>query len=485
MADQNPFKAPQAKPDGEMLSGEKVTAPGVVPRLSIMMFLQFFVWGAWYVAVGGFLKDNGMSDYIAAAYTVAPIAAILAPLTIGLIADRLMNSEIVLAILFLLGAVLLWVAPSLASPSSGPSWFTQFTHPMILCLLLYMLCFMPTLGLTASLSFSHLGNGEKEFPVVRVLGTIGWIAGGWVMWLCRLVTGESTTLADAQSALIEATNSADMAAIESATASLQKVTESLTYGDNSGYIFYAAAIASAILGVYCLTLPKTAPPSKGEPMSVEKIFGFDAWSMLAQPSFLVFAVASFLICIPLAGYYSSGYNFVSATSVNLFGTANGAMSTGQMSEIFFMLVMPLFFARLGVKNMLAIGMAAWVLRYLVWGYAFGQTTTLMIWVPVFLGILLHGICYDFFFVTGMIYTDKKAPQAIRGQAQALIVMLTQGFGLGIGAQLFGFWLKRCTTGTGEDAVVDYAWFWYVPAGFAAVVLVFFVTTFWDKTKEED
>jgi len=333
-------------------------------------------------------------------------------------------------------------------------------------------------------SFSHLGNGEKEFPIVRVLGTIGWIVGGWVMWGCRLVTGESKTLSDAQAALVEATDKADPAAIETATQALKTVSESLTYSDNSGYIFYAAAIASAILGVYCLTLPKTAPPSKNEPMSFGKIVGVDAWSMLAQPSFLVFALASFLICIPLAGYYSSGYNFVNLMGVNLFGTASGAMSTGQMSEIFFMLVMPLFFARLGVKNMLAIGMAAWVLRYIVWGFAFVQSTILMVWIPVFFWILLHGIWYVFFFFSCMFYTDKKAPQAIRGQAQALIVMLTQGLGLGIGAQLFGYWLNKCTLGVGDAAVVDYAWFWYVPAAFAAIVLVFFLVTFWDKVDEE-
>ena len=415
-------------------------------RLSIMMFLQFFVWGAWYVAMWGFLQTKGMTasgpggSFDAAAYTVAPIAAILAPLTLGLIADRFINTEKVLSILFLLGAVLLYIAPSLAEAGAPDTLLQQFTHPMILCLLGYMICFMPTLGLTASLSFNHLQNGEKEFPVVRVMGTIGWIVGNWVMWMCRSFGMDAEK-----------------------------------FSDNSPHIFTAAAIGSAVLGFYCLTLPKTAPPSKGKKISLGEIVGVDAWGLLKRKDFLVFALASFLICIPLAGYYAKGYGFVGAMGVTLFGSTTGAMSTGQMSEIFFMLIMPFCFARLGVKWMLTIGMGAWVVRYGLWGFAFGQEEPLLT-LPIFIGILLHGICYDFFFVTGMIYTDKKAPAAIRGQAQSLIVMLTQGLGLGIGAQLFGFWAAECS----RDGVVDFSKFWYAPAIFAAVVMVLFVVFFWDK-----
>ncbi|MCP5536890.1 MAG: MFS transporter [Akkermansiaceae bacterium] len=417
-----------------------------IVRLSIMMFLQFFIWGAWYVAMWGFLANNGMTalgdggSYDAAAYTVAPIAAILAPLTLGLVADRFLNTEKVLSILFLVGAVLLYIAPSLAKGGAPDSLLGQFSHPMILCLLAYMLCFMPTLGLTASLSFSHLENGEKQFPVVRVMGTIGWIVGNWAMWICRSIGLDADR-----------------------------------FSDNSPHIFTAAAIASGILGLYCLSLPKTAPPAKGQKIKLGEIVGIDAWGLLKNKSFLVFALASFLICIPLAGYYAKGYGYVGDMGVQLFGSTTGAMSTGQMSEIFFMLIMPLCFARLGVKWMLTIGMGAWVARYGLWGFAFGQEGVLLT-LPIFLGILLHGICYDFFFVTGMIYTDKKAPAAIRSQAQSLIVMLTQGLGLGIGAQLFGRWTAACTTGD----KVDFAKFWYAPAAFALVVMVLFVLLFWDK-----
>ena len=418
----------------------------LIVRLAIMMFLQFFIWGAWYVSMNGFLTESGMSDFIAAAYTVAPIAAIVAPLTLGLIADRLINTEWVLAILNLIGAGLLWYAPSLAAAGETESMTGQFMHPMILCLLGYMICFMPTLGLTASLSFKHLANGEKEFPIVRVLGTIGWIVGNWAMWGTRAFTGEDTI-----------------------------------YTDNSEYIFKAAAIASALLGVYCLSLPRTEPPAKGEPISFGKVLGFDAWSMLKDFPFLVFAVASFLICIPLAGYYANGYGFVDQMGIQLFGSTTGAMSTGQMSEIIFMLLMPLCFARFGVKNMLLIGMFAWVLRYALWGFAFGQEGPLLTF-PVFLGILLHGICYDFFFVTGMIYTDKKAKPEVRGQAQSLVVMLTQGLGLGIGAQAFGWLGKHCTD---ADGVLDFSMFWYAPAGFAFGVMVIFMILFWDRSVDED
>lgn len=466
---------PELAPDGS-----------IVPRLSIMMFLQFFVWGAWYVAMYGFLKEKGMTSagaggsFDAAAYTVAPIAAILAPLTIGLIADRFLNTERVLAILNLVGAYLLWKAPSLAEAGAPATILEQFTHPMILCLLLYMICYMPTLGLTASLSFKHLQDGEKQFPVVRVLGTIGWIVGNWAMWGCRLFNGESEKLSEAQAAVDAATGAENSEALVAAQSAFDQVMATIEYSDNSPHIFHAAAIASAILGVYCLTLPRTTPPAAGEPISVGKIFGVDAWALMKDKAFFIFSIASFLICIPLAGYYAQGYGFVDAMGVKLFGSTTGAMSTGQMSEIFFMLIMPVCFARLGVKKMLAIGMFAWVARYGLWGYAFGNEGP-MLTVPVFIGILLHGICYDFFFVTGMIYTDKKAKPEVRSQAQSLIVMLTQGLGLGIGAQAFGALAQKCKDDVGT---LDFAKFWYIPAAFAMVVMVVFLMTFWDKVSEQ-
>ncbi len=448
-----------------------------------MMFLQFFVWGAWYVALYGFLVEKGMTaagaggSFDAAAYTVAPIAAILAPLTLGLIADRFLNTEKVLSILFLLGAGLLYFTPSLAEAGAPGTLMEQFSHPMILCLLVYMLCFMPTLGLTASLSFQHLENAEKQFPAIRVMGTVGWIAGNWAMWGVRMFNGEQDKMNGATAELEKATQGGVESAISAATENLTSVMKGIQFSDSSPHIFTAAAIASVILGLYCLTLPKTKPASKGQKISIREVLGVDAWSMLKNRNFLVFALASFLICIPLAGYYSKGAGFAGEMGVTLFGSTTGAMSTGQMSEIIFMIIMPFCFARLGVKWMLTIGMAAWVLRYGLWGFAFGQEGPLLT-LPIFIGILLHGICYDFFFVTGMIYTDKKAPAAIRNQAQSLVVMLTQGLGLGLGAQLFGRWATACSV----DGKVDFAKFWYAPAAFAFVVLVLFVLLFWEKLK---
>lgn len=465
--------------------------PLLIIRLAIMMFLQFFIWGAWYVAMYGFLKDSGMAENLAetvgkgnfdaAAYTVAPIAAIIAPLTLGLICDRLMNTEWVLAILNIVGAALLWYAPTLAEARPAETFMSQFTHPMILCLLGYMICFMPTLGLTASLSFKHLANGEKEFPVVRVLGTIGWIVGNWAMWGCRMFTGEATKIkeaTDTYEAAVEAAGS-DAAGLEAAQSALDGVMSTIQFADSSPHIFHAAAIASAILGIYCLTLPRTKPPAKGEPISIGRVLGIDAWAMLKDKAFLIFAIASFLVCIPLAGYYAKGFGFVASQEITLFGSTTGAMSTGQMSEIFFMLVMPFCFARLGVKNMLLIGMLAWGIRYGLWGYAFGQEGVLLT-APIFAGILLHGICYDFFFVTGMIYTDKKAKPEVRGQAQSLIVMLTQGLGLGIGAQAFGWWTGECTV----NDTLDWSKFWYAPAIFAIGVMILFFLMFWDRSVDE-
>lgn len=450
--------------------------PLLIVRLAIMMFLQFFIWGAWYVSMNGFLTAVGMSDYIATAYTVAPIAAIVAPLTLGLIADRLLNTEIVLAGLNLVGAALLWFTPMLVEAGSPEGALDQFAHPLILCLLLYMVCFMPTLGLTASLSFKHLANGEKEFPIVRVLGTIGWIVGNWAMWFGRQFTGEAQPLADASAAL-EASRQ-DGVIPEAAQGVFDQAIANLQFMDNSEHIFHAASLASVLLGLYCLTLPKTTPPAKGEPISVGKVLGVDAWSLMKDPAYLVFALASFLICIPLAGYYAYGYGYVDGQGIQLFGSATGAMSTGQMSEIFFMLIMPFCFARLGVKYMLGIGMLAWVARYGLWGWAFGQEGVLLT-APIFAGIILHGICYDFFFVTGMIYTDSKAKPEVRGQAQSLIVLLTQGLGLGIGAQLFGWWEKECT----PDEVLQWDQFWYAPAAFAAIVMVVFLLLFWDRNSK--
>lgn len=401
--------------------------------LSVMMFLQFFVWGAWYVTVGNFMNANGMADEIYWAYTVAPIAAIISPFFLGFIADRYFATERVLGVLHLLGAVAMLAAPFTAAISPTLFIFTLLAH---------VLCYMPTLGLTNTLAFSNIDDQETQFPIIRVFGTIGWIAANLtVSWLFG--------------------------------------------ADESAIQFYVTSVAGVALGVFSFFLPHTPPPSAGKAVTFREIVGADTLSMMKEPSFFVFIVGSFLICIPLAAYYAFAPVFVGAVG---FENPGSYMSFGQMSEILFMLLMPLFFARLGVKWMLFVGMAAWVLRYGLFSGA-ADMEGYMAWGMVIAGILLHGICYDFFFVTGFIYTDKKCTKETRGQAQGFLVLVTQGLGLGIGAQIVG-WLKGAFTTidpTTDLPVTDWGMFWLVPCIMAGVIMILFGILFNDKvdTDEEE
>ncbi len=397
--------------------------------LSVMMFLQFFVWGAWYVSMTGFMNLKGMGGLIPAAYSVGPIAAIISPFFLGLIADRFFSTERVLAVMHLIGGALLCLAPSVASAYDAKTSGSAFAHPFILVLLGHMLCYMPTLGLTSSLAFHNLTNREKQFPLVRVWGTIGWIAGNWAVAL----------LADK---------------------------------DQSAQQFYLAGGVGVALGLFSFILPHTPAPAAGKQASIREILGLDSIALLKNRSYAVFALCSFLLCIPLAGYYAFARTFVDACGVKVAGSAVAAMSFGQVSEIFFMLVMPLCFARLGVKWMLAVGMLAWVARYGLFSAAWDGKTAWM----VLGGILLHGICYDFFFVTGMIYVDRAANPAIRSQAQGFLVLLTQGLGMLIGAQAFGRLQSECTTA----GVLNWTNFWLIPAAFAAAVMLLFIALFRDR-----
>ncbi|GIW93186.1 MAG: MFS transporter [Pirellulaceae bacterium] len=417
-------------------------------RLSVMMFLQFFVWGAWYVSMTGFINDQQMTDVTGAAYSVGPIAAIIAPFFLGMIADRFFPSERVLGVLHLLGGTILCLAPwaarpfRLAPPPEGASLFFRivlhdlpaYVHPFILVLFAHMLCYMPTLGLTTSLSFHNLANQEEQFPLVRVWGTIGWIVGNIAVSF-------------------------------------------LPQGDQSPEQFYLAGIAGILLGLYSFTLPHTPPPLRGQRPTIGQILGTDSLRLFRSPSYAVFIICSFLICIPLAGYYQQARTFVESQKVLINNSATFTMSLGQMSEVFFMWVMPWFFAFLGVKRMLAVGMGAWVLRYTLFAVAAVLSPGIVVKSFVLLGVLLHGICYDFFFVTGMIYVDKKAPSAIRHQAQGFLVLITQGLGLGIGSKLFMAHVRLNTV----EEVHDWAAIWTMPAVFAGAILVAFILLFWDRT----
>ncbi|HRJ49775.1 MAG: MFS transporter [Phycisphaeraceae bacterium] len=416
---------------------------GVMPSLSIMMFLQFFVWGAWYVSMTGFINSAGMSELTGVAYTVAPIAAILSPFFLGLIADRLFSSEKVLGVLHILGGAALIAAPMAARPFELPPMpadagifhrlfvhdASAYSHPFILLLLLHMLCYMPTLALSTSLSFHNLTNPEKQFPIIRVLGTIGWIVGNIAV---SFLPGK----------------------------------------DVSASQFYLAGGAGVALGLYSFFLPHTPPPLAGTKPSIGQILGLDSLSLLKRRSYAVFIVCSFLLCIPLAGYYQQARNYVEEMGAVVNQSATFTMSFGQMSEVLFMLIMPLCFARLGVKWMLLVGMLAWVVRYGLFHLAVDDR---VVWM-ILMGVILHGICYDFFFVTGMIYVDKAAPPTIRGQAQGFLVLVTQGLGLGLGSKIISGLVTQYTT----DGVTDWKNVWLMPCVFALGVAILFFLLFKER-----
>ena len=392
-------------------------------KLSVMMFLEFFVWGAWFVTMGTFLAANlsASGSQISLAYLTQSLGAIAAPFIIGLIADQFFSAQKVLGILHLAGAALLFWASTLST-------FGAF-FPVILA---YMILYMPTLALVNSVSFRQMTNPEKQFPAVRVLGTIGWIVAGVIIgWLA----GSSR--------------------------------------DQLTLTFRMAAVASLILGVFSFLLPATPPTRRGEKATVRDILGLEALGLLKNRSYLVFFLSSIAICIPLAFYYNFTNLFLNEIGVQ---SAAAVQSLGQVSEVLFLLLMPFLLVRLGVKITLAIGMAAWALRYVF--FAFGDAGSLF-WM-LLIGIVLHGICYDFFFVAGQIYTDKFAGARFRSAAQGLITLATYGVGILIGSLVAGPIVDRFATADGHD----WTQIWIVPAVIAGVVLVLFLILFKDRRVEQ-
>jgi nucleoside transporter len=393
-------------------------------RLGAMMFLEYFIWGVWYVTLATWLATSlhfsGQQIGLAAGTTA--IGAMIAPFFVGQVADRLFATQNMLAVLHLAGAVILFFA---SRETSFPAVYAL--------LLLYCLFFMPTLALTNSLAFRQMSDPKEEFGAIRVLGTAGWIVAGLLIGSLRL--------------------------------------------ESTAHPIQMAAASSLLMAIYCLTLPDTPPLAHASKFSIDSVFPREVRSLLCQRSFAAFAVASFLICIPLQFYYAFTNLFLNESGV---ANAAGKMTGGQMSELFCMLLIPWFFRRLGVKYMLVAGMSAWALRYIL--FAFGNVGD-RVWM-LWLGILLHGICYDFFFVTGQIYIDRKSSASLRAAAQGLITFITYGVGMFVGSWLSGAVVEHYTLAS-TGGVATHAWraIWIFSAVASALVLMLFLFTFKDKEVE--
>ena len=384
-----------------------------------MMFLNYAIWGAWYVTLNTYLtrtlKFSGTEAGLV--FGTTALASMISPFFVGLIADRFFPSEKVLAVLHLLGAAILYFVTQV-SGFGGVYWL----------MLVYCLCYFPTISLTNSIALQHVKETGRDFPLIRVFGTLGWIAVGLLVG--NLGVEESTTP------------------------------------------FLIAAGASVIMSVFSLVLPHTPPASRGKQIALRDILGLDALVMMKQRSFLVFAIASILACIPLTFYFS--FTNVYLNDVHLQNAA-GKMTLGQGSEVGMMLLMPFIFRRVTVKAVLVLGLLAWSVRYVL--LAVGNPGP-AVWM-FYVAILLHGVCYDFFFMTGQLYTDQEAPAHLRSSAQGLITFLTYGVGMFVGSLLSGRALDYFTKAAG---VVDWRAFWFSSAAGAFAILLLILTMFRSRNK---
>jgi nucleoside transporter len=399
-------------------------------KLSSMMFLEFFIWGAWFVTLGTFLGTNlkASGAETAAVFSTQSWGAIIAPFIIGLIADRYFNAERILGVLHLVGAFLMYQMYQ----SSDLSSFYIYVFS-------YMVLYMPTLALVNSVAFNQMKDPEKEFSSIRVWGTIGWIVAG--LSISYVFHWDS---------------------VESLASGMLKNT------------FLLAGIAALVLGLLSFTLPATPPKVSDEKIKIGDIIGLDALKLLKDKNFAVFFISSILICIPLAFYYQNANPFLTESGLE---NPTGKMAIGQISEALFLLLIPVFFTKYGFKKTILVGMVAWALRYALFAYGNGGELSFML----IIGIALHGICYDFFFVSGQIYTNSKAGDKYKSAAQGLITLATYGVGMLIGFAVAGWITDNYKTATGT---INWEMVWIIPAGIALAVFVLFALTFNEKNKTE-
>jgi nucleoside transporter len=399
-------------------------------KLSSMMFLEFFIWGAWFVTLGTFLGTNlkASGAETAAVFSTQSWGAIIAPFIIGLIADRYFNAERILGVLHLVGAFLMYQMYQ----SSDLSSFYIYVFS-------YMVLYMPTLALVNSVAFNQMKDPEKEFSSIRVWGTIGWIVAG--LSISYVFHWDS---------------------VESLANGMLKNT------------FLLAGIAALVLGLLSFTLPATPPKVSDEKIKIGDIIGLDALKLLKDKNFAVFFISSILICIPLAFYYQNANPFLTESGLE---NPTGKMAIGQISEALFLLLIPVFFTKYGFKKTILVGMLAWAIRYALFAYGNGSELSFML----IIGIALHGICYDFFFVSGQIYTNSKAGDKYKSAAQGLITLATYGVGMLIGFAVAGWITDNYKTATGT---INWEMVWIIPAGIALAVFVLFALTFNDKNKTE-
>jgi nucleoside transporter len=398
-------------------------------KLSIMMFLEFFIWGAWFVTLGTFLASNLKASGAdsASVFSTQSWGAIIAPFIIGLIADRYFNAEKILGILHLIGAFLMYQMYI----SDDVSIFYYYV-------LGYMVLYMPTLALVNSVSFNQMANPEKEFSNIRVWGTIGWIVAG--LSISYIFHWDSVA------------------------------------GVNAGLLkntFLLAGSAALVLGIFSFSLPKTPPKiASTDKIKIRDIVGLDALQLLKDKNFAVFFISSILICIPLAFYYQNAHPFLTQAGIE---NPTGKMAIGQISETLFLLLLPVFFARFGFKKTILLGMLAWAVRYALFAYGNGDNLSYMLLI----GIALHGICYDFFFVAGQIYTNSKAGDKFKSSAQGLITLATYGIGMLVGFKVAGFITDNYKL---TDGSTNWEMVWIIPAGIALAVFILFALLFNDKSK---